>query len=303
VASDLTTTTGKREPSALTPQLPARPKRPLLGHRRSRADRWYTHLALLVACLVIGFPLFYAAIVATQGNTEFFAHQLTPGNRLSQNFDQVWNQRNLGGYLWNSTVQAIIITVGKTITALLAGLAFVHLDFPAKWWIFWFVLVTLMMPTEITIIALFQIVSGFGWGNTMYALTIPFLASATGAFLFRQHFANLPNDLSEAAQLDGASPVQFLWKILLPLSWNVIGALAVIQFLYSWNMYLWPLLVINDQAAQVVQIGLGTLRTTGGGQSYGPLMLGAVIASIPPTIVFIVLQKQFLSGFSINAEK
>jgi sn-glycerol 3-phosphate transport system permease protein len=303
VASDAVTTTGDPAPSRLTPQLPARPRRPLLGHRRSRADRWYTHLALVTACLIIGFPLLYAAIISTQGNTEFFAYQLTPGNRLAQNFDQVWNQRNLGGYLWNSTIQAVIITVGKTITALLAGLAFVHLDFPAKWWIFWFVLVTLMMPTEISIIALFQIVSGFGWGNTMYALTIPFLASATGAFLFRQHFANLPSDLSEAAQLDGASPVQFLWKILLPLSWNVIGALAVIQFLYSWNMYLWPLLVINDQAAQVVQVGLGTLRVTGGGQSYGPLMLGAVIASIPPTLVFILLQKQFLSGFSINAEK
>ena len=278
-------------------------KRPLLGYRKSRADRWYTHLALFIICVVVAFPLLYAMIVATQGNAEFFAYQLTPGGRLRDNWEMTWNQRQLGGYLWNSTIQAIIITVGKTITALLAGLAFVHLDFPGKWWIFWFVLVTLMMPTEISIIALFQIVSGFGWGNTMYALTIPFLASATGAFLFRQHFANLPSDLSEAAQLDGASPTQFLWKILLPLSWNVIGALAVIQFLYSWNMYLWPLMVINEQSAQVIQIGLGTLRNTGGGQSYGPLMLGAVIASIPPTLVFILLQKQFLSGFSINAEK
>jgi sn-glycerol 3-phosphate transport system permease protein len=278
-------------------------KRPLFGYRRSRADRWYTHLALLIVTIVVAFPLLYAMIVSTQGNADFFAYRLTPGSELAANFDFVWEGRQLGGYLFNSTIQSIIITVGKTITALLAGLAFVHLDFPGKWWIFWFVLVTLMMPTEISIIALFQIVSGSGWGNTMYALTIPFLASATGAFLFRQHFANLPSDLSEAAQLDGANPVQFLLKVLLPLSWNVIGALAVIQFLYSWNMYLWPLLVINDQSAQVVQIGLGRLRNTGGGQTYGPLMLGAVIASIPPTLVFVLLQKQFLSGFSINAEK
>lgn len=271
--------------------------------RRSRADRWYTHAALIFACLVIGFPVLYAALVATQGNTDFFSFRLTPGDRLAQNWDVVWNTRQLGGYLWNSTIQAVVITVGKTITALLAGLAFVHLRFPGKWWLFWFVLVTLMMPTEISIIALFRIVSGFGWGNTMYALTIPFLASATGAFLFRQHFANLPTELSEAAQLDGASPLQFLWRILLPVSWNVIGALAVIQFIYSWNMYLWPLLVINEQSAQVVQVGLGTLRTIGGGQTYGPLMLGALIASIPPTLVFVLLQKQFLSGFSISSEK
>lgn len=254
-------------------------------------------------CFIVAFPLFYAMIVATQGNTEFFANQITPGNRLADNFQVVWNDRQLGGYLWNSTVQAVIITVGKTITALLCGLAFVHLRFPFKGPIFWLVLVTLMMPTEISILALFQIVAGLGWANSMLGLTIPFLASATGAFLFRQHFANLPSDLSEAAQLDGARPLQFLFRILLPLSWNVIGALAVIQFLYSWNMYLWPLLIISEQSEQVVQIGLGTLRNTGGGQSYGPLMLGAVIASIPPTLVFIGLQKQFLSGFSISAEK
>src|SRR6056297_3763341 len=137
-------------------------KRPLLGYRRSRADRWYTHLALLVVTIVVAFPLLYAMIVSTQANAEFFACQLTPGRRLMENFEFVWEGRQLGGYLFNSAIQSVIITVGKTLTALLAGLAFVHLDFPGKWWIFWFVLVTLMMPTEISIIALFQIVSGFG---------------------------------------------------------------------------------------------------------------------------------------------
>ena len=270
---------------------------------KSNVDRWYTHLALIVVCFIIGFPVIYAIIVATQSNTDFFSRQITPGSSLGDNFDVVWNQRNLGTYMWNSTMQAIIITVGKTITALLAGLAFVHFEFRAKWFVFWFVLVTLMMPTEISILALFQTVSGLGWANSMAAITVPFLASATGAFLFRQHFASLPSELSEAARIDGAGPIQFLFRILLPLSWNVIGALAVIQFLYSWNMYLWPQLIINDQADQVVQIGLGSLRNTGGGQSYGPLMLGAVLTSIPPTLVFILLQKTFLKGFSISADK
>ncbi|WP_040493381.1 carbohydrate ABC transporter permease [Ilumatobacter nonamiensis] len=270
---------------------------------RSRIDRWYTHAALIATVAVIGFPLIYAIIVSTQSNAEYFSRQITPGSSLAENFDVVWNQRDLGRYMINSTIQAVIITVGKTITAMLAGLAFVHFNFRGKWFVFWFVLVTLMMPTEISIIALFQIVGDLGWGNSMLALTVPFLASATGAFLFRQHFAKLPPELSEAARLDGAGPIQFLWRILLPLSWNVIGALAVIQFLYSWNMYLWPRLVINDQSSQVVQIGLGTLRNVGGGQSYGPLMLGAVIASIPPTLVFIALQRTFLKGFSISSNK
>lgn len=270
--------------------------------RRGRV-RWGTHLGLIAATLIVGFPVFYAIIVSTQTNAQYFSYQLVPGSNLRANFEVVWFQRNLGNAMWNSTIQAIVITVGKTITALLAGLAFVHLDFRGKWWIFWFVLVTLMMPTEISILALFQIVSGLGWSNSMLSLTVPFLASATGAFLFRQHFANLPSELSEAAQIDGATPLQFLRRILLPLSWNVIGALAVIQFLYSWNMYLWPRIIINDQALATVQIGLGALRNIGGGQSYGPLMLGAVLASLPPTIVFILLQRQFLSGFAISRDK
>src|SRR5690606_28576020 len=147
---------------------------------------------------------------------------------------------------------------------------------------------TLMMPTEILVVALFRLVINLGWGNTYLALIVPFLASATGAFLFRQHFSNIPAELSEAAQLDGATPLQFLWKVLVPLSWNTIGALAVIQFVYVWNMYLWPALISQGQERQVVQLGLRTLMSDDVMTSYGPLMLGAVIASIPPVIVFLL---------------
>lgn len=264
---------------------------------------WYTHVILIVTVLIVGFPLLYAMLVATQSNSEYFGHQLTPGSALRENFDHVWNARHLGRYMLNSTIQAIIITVGKSITALLAGLAFVHFSFRGKWIVFWFVLVTLMMPTEISIIGLTDIVGDFGWGDSLPAITVPFLASATGAFLFRQHFASLPAELSEAARVDGAGPLTFLWRILLPLSWNVIGALCVIQFLYAWNMYLWPALIIQSESQQVVQVGLGTLQNVSGGQTYGPLMLGAVLASIPPTLVFVLLQRTFLKGFAITAGK
>ena len=213
--------------------------------------------------------------------------------------------RNLGQYMINSTIQAVIVTIGKTILSLLAGLAFVYFRFPGKWLVFGFVLLTLMMPTELLTISLFRLVAGgFRWGDSLYALTVPFLASATGAFLFRQHFANLPAELSEAAQLDGAGPLTFLWRILLPLSWNAIGALAMIQFVYVWNMYLWPVLIIRSERLQVVQVGLGSLQNAGDtGIAYGPLMMGAVLASIPPLLVFILLQKQFMSGFQITRDK
>jgi sn-glycerol 3-phosphate transport system permease protein len=135
------------------------------------------------------------------------------------------------------------------------------------------------------------------------ALIVPFIASATGAFLFRQHFSNIPAELSEAAQLDGANPLTFLWKVLVPMSWNTIGALAVIQFVYVWNMYIWPSMIIQGQERQMVQVGLRTLLSGDAALSFGPMMLGAVVASIPPIIVFLLLQKQFMSGFALSRDK
>jgi sn-glycerol 3-phosphate transport system permease protein len=272
--------------------------------RRWLPKRLGAHLFLSAACLIIGFPLIYAIIVSTQSNADVFAYRFTFGNALADNLNTVLNARNLGTYMWNTVFTAVAVTFGKTVLSLLAGLAFVYFKFPGKWLIFGFVLLTLMMPTEILIIALLRfVVIDLGWGSTYQALIVPFIASATGTFLFRQHFANIPAEFSEAAQLDGATPLQFLWRVLIPISWNTIGALAVIQFVYVWNMYLWPRLVITDSARQVVQVGLQSLISTDTGLSYGPLMLGAVIASIPPVIVFVLLQKQFMSGFALGRDK
>jgi sn-glycerol 3-phosphate transport system permease protein len=264
--------------------------------------RWYVHVFLWISSFLLALPLIYAMIVSTQTNADVSMFRLTPGNALADNMTIVQN-RNLFQFILNSIGVAVAITVGKTILSLLAGLAFVYFRFPGKWIVFGFVLITLMMPTEVLILALLRFIGDLGWGNTYLALVVPFMASATGTFLFRQHFANIPAELSEAAQLDGASPLRFLLQVLIPISWNTIGALAVIQFIYAWNMYLWPLLVISDQDRQVVQVGLGSLKGLGSGVSFGPLMLGAVIASIPPVIVFVLLQKQFMSGFALTRDK
>lgn len=268
-----------------------------------RGRSWPFHLALIVTVFVVAFPLLYAVLISTQTNAEIFSFQLTPGSALQSNFEDVWVARDFGNAMKNSFIQAILVTAGKTILSLLAGLAFVYFKFPGKWIVFFFVLVTLMMPTEVMILAMWQLVAGFGWQDTMQALVVPFIASATGAFLFRQHFANMPVELLEASQLDGASPVQFLWKVLIPLSWNVLAAFFVIQFVYTWNMFLWPSLIIRDEALQVTQVALQTLTNFGGALTYGPLMLAAVLASIPPGIVFILLLKPFMSGFTLAQDK
>lgn len=271
--------------------------------------RWQSHLFLLVACLIIGFPLYYAMLVSTQSNPQVVTFQLWPGERLEHHLKVVLIDRNLAKYMQNTIGLAITITVAKTILSLLSGLAFVYFRFPGKWIVFAFVLLTLMMPTEILIVALWRfVVLDLGWGtnsfNTFLALSAPFMASATGTFLFRQHFANIPHELGEAAQIDGANPVQYLFRVLIPLSWNTIGALTVIQFVYVWNMYLWPLLIVGGRPAeQVVQVGLRSLVATDTTLQYGTLMLGAVLASIPPVIVFVLLQRQFMSGFQLTRDK
>lgn len=281
-----------------------RQKQSARGARSLLPKRWYAHVILWISIVLIGFPLFYAMIVSTQTNAEVFAYQFTPGDDLERNWRVVMEQRQLGQFMLNTVFVAVVMTIAKVILSLLAGLAFVYFRFPFKWLIFGFVLLTLMMPTEVMVIALFRFVSSLGWANTYTALIVPFMASATGTFLFRQHFATIPPELSEAAQMDGASPIQFLFRVLIPISWNTIAALFVIQFLYAWNQYIWPLIIIQDRSIQQVQVGLRTLVAGAEtGDSFGPLMLGAVIASIPPVLIFVLLQRQFMSGFTLTRDK
>jgi sn-glycerol 3-phosphate transport system permease protein len=264
--------------------------------------RWPVHIGLLLSCLFMGFPLLYAIIVSTQGNSDVFRYRFTFGEQLANNWDVVMNQRQIGLYMWNTWMMALGISLGKTVFSLLAGLAFVYFRFPGKWIVFAFVLLTLMMPTEVIFIGLFRFVSNLEI-STFVKLIVPFLASATGVFLFRQHFASIPHELVEAAQLDGANPLQFLVRVLVPMSLNTIGALVVIQFLFAWNMYLWPRMIISQQEAQVVQVGMRSLLSVDTGIAYGPLMLAAVITSIPPVLIFVLLQKQFMSGFALTRDK
>ncbi len=272
--------------------------------RRRLPKRWYAHVILITAIIITGFPVYYAAVVATQSNTQVFNYQLTPSTYLERNWDLVIHERQLPRYMLNSVIVALVMTTGKAVLSLLAGMAFVFFRIPGKWLIFGFVLITLMMPTEVMAIALFRLVGvELQWGG-YDAMIVPFIASATGSFLFRQHFASIPGELSEAAQIDGANPLQFLWYVLIPISWNAIAALFVIQFLYAWNQYLWPLMVIHETTLKPVQLGLRSLRSgTETGDSFGPLMLGAVLASIPPLVVFLALQKQFMSGFALTRDK
>jgi sn-glycerol 3-phosphate transport system permease protein len=250
--------------------------------------------------------MIFTLIKSTQNIGQIFSYppNFLPGNQIVQNYLDAWTTGNLARLMVNTLSVAISVMVGKTILSLLAGTAFVYFRFPLRGALFIFVLLTLMMPTDILIVALFHIVSVLHWSNTLQALVVPFLASATGTFLFRQHFSNIPSELADAAQIDGAGPVRFLLSILVPMSWNVIGALAMIQFIYVWNQYLWPLLVINDNDRQLVQValkGIAVSATDLG--NWGVALAAAVIASLPPLIIFLLLQESFLRGFALTRDK
>ena len=291
---------------------------------------WLVHLVLIIGCAVVMFPILFAIIKATQTRAAVLTPNLLPGPEFLNNLRAVWIDASLWKFMRNSFVVAIAVTVGKTILSLFAGMALVFFKFPFKRFIFGFILLTLMMPTEVLLIPLFDLVSqqppqswaafwawfqhprqvflepspfGFGWANTYWAIIVPFLASATGTFLFRQHFMAIPQSLADAARIDGASAMRFLTSILIPMSWNTIGALAVIQFVYVWDQYLWPKVIIRREDLQVVQVGLNLIIGTGEGTQWGYVMAGALLTLLPPIIVFALLQEQFMRGFALSESK
>jgi sn-glycerol 3-phosphate transport system permease protein len=271
--------------------------------RRNRGNL-ATHLILMIAVLVIASPLFIALIKATQTGAQVVGPSLVPGAHFLENVQSAWIGAGLSQYMFNSAVVAVCVTFGKTVLSLLAALAFVYFRFPLKGLVFAAVLFALMLPTELLIVALFDVVSGgLKLADTYAAIIVPFLASATGVLLFRQHFMNIPTSLSDAARIDGAGPMTFLLRVLIPMSWNTIGALAVIQFVSAWDQYLWPLVIMQSENKQVVQVGLSKLIDVEGQSNWGAVMAGAILALIPPMVVFTVLQEQFSKGFALGQDK
>jgi len=264
-----------------------------------------THLALIIVSLIVLAPVLFALAKSTQTRAQVYHYPpiLGPGTALVDNYRAAWYNFNLGLYMKNTLIVAGVVMFFKTLLSMLAGLGLVYFDFPFKNAIFYFILFTLMMPTEIMIVALFKLVSNIGWGNSYLAVTVPFLASATGVFLFRQHFSSISPQLVDAARVDGAGPVRFLFSILVPMSWNTIGALALIQFIYMWNQYLWPLIIIRENTHQLIQVGLRSMTSQQDVTNWGIMMAGAIIAMLPPLIIFILLRQQFTRGFALSQEK
>lgn len=265
-----------------------------------------THLILIVALIAMFFPIYYAFVMATHTHQDAYAYppKLVPGNQLVNNIKEAWRRVNMPILLKNSSFVAISVSFGKITFSILAAFAFTHFKFKGSWILFPLAMVTQMMPLPVRVIPLYRMMAQFGWLNTYWALTIPYLASTTGIILFRQFYLTVPKELADAARVDGASPLQYLWKILLPLSWTNVAALLVIEFVYMWNEYLWPNIAITASKMRVAQMGLRMLYTAErGAAEWNIIMAGTLIIMLPPLIVLVLFRKQFSEGIAMQTTK
>ncbi|OGB16165.1 MAG: glycerol-3-phosphate transporter [Burkholderiales bacterium RIFCSPHIGHO2_02_FULL_66_10] len=272
-----------------------------------------SHAVLILGVLVVGFPLYLTFVASTQ-TAEAIVHapmSLLPGNQLIENYTAALQGTGMGAasnapvgrMMMVSLITALVIAIGKIAISLLSAFAIVYFRFPFRMLFFWAIFVPLMLPVEVRIGPTYAVVASLGLLNTYAGLTVPLIASATATFLFRQFFLTVPDELVEAARIDGAGPMRFFKDVLLPLSTTSIAALFVIQFIYGWNQYLWPLLVTTEESMYPVVIGIKRMISGGDAATdWNIVMATAVLAMIPPALVVMLMQRWFVKGL-VDTEK
>ncbi|WP_092839806.1 sn-glycerol-3-phosphate ABC transporter permease UgpE [Roseovarius lutimaris] len=269
---------------------------------------WLTHLLMIIGVLVIFFPIWLAFVASTVTQPEIVQPPmpLWPGDRFVENYTAaLFSGVNVPvlTMLANSMVMAIGIAVGKIIISLLSAFAIVYFRFPGRNIFFWLIFLTLMLPVEVRIVPTYEVIAGFGMLNSYSGLIFPLIASATATFLFRQFFLTVPDELAEAARVDGAGAMRFFWDILLPMSRTNVAALFVILFIYGWNQYLWPLLITTDPSMNTIVMGIKQMFPSGDDVADWPVIMAtSILAMVPPVVVVISMQKLFIRGL-VDSEK
>ena len=272
------------------------------------AGLWLTHSFLILGVLVIFFPIWLAFVASTVTQPEIVQPPmpLWPGDQLWENYSKaLFSGINVpvSTMLFNSLVMAIGIAVGKVTISLLSAFAIVYFRFPGRNFFFWMIFLTLMLPVEVRIVPTYEVIAGFGMLNSYSGLIFPLIASATATFLFRQFFLTIPDELAEASRVDGASPMQFFWHTVLPMSRTNIAALSVILFIYGWNQYLWPLLITTEPEMNTIVMGLQQMFPSGDDVAEWPVIMAtSILAMIPPVIVVVCMQRLFIRGL-VDSEK
>ena len=275
-----------------------------------RADM-ITHFILILGVLLFALPIWIVLMGSTHdaGTIGRGDVPLLPGAEAAANYGAVWNQGNkqragvpVSTMMFNSAIMALLITFGKIAISIISAYAVAFFSFPGRMLFFWAIFITLMLPVEVRIFPTFQVVSDLGLVNTYAGLIVPLIASATATLLFRQFFLTIPDELVEAAKMDGASPIRFFKDVVLPLSATNIAALFVILFVYGWNQYLWPLLVTTSTDVETIMIGIVKMLGSQGDTEWHLVMATTVLALLPPVAIVILMQRWFVKGL-VETEK
>lgn len=271
----------------------------------------FCHAVLIAGIAVIVFPVYVGFCAATMNAREVFTVPLSlvPSTHLFENVAAIWRRGSggmttpFGTLLVNSVVMALVIAAGKISASILSAYAIVYFRFPLLNTAFWLIFVTLMLPVEVRIFPTVQVVSTLHLTNSYAGLTLPLIASATATFLFRQFFMTLPDELVDAARIDGAGPLRFFWDVVLPLSKTSIAALFVITFIYGWNQYLWPILITTDASLTTAVVGIKSMIASGDAATEWHLVMAAtLVAMLPPLVVVLAMQRWFVRGL-VDSEK
>jgi sn-glycerol 3-phosphate transport system permease protein len=272
-----------------------------------------SHFVVLSGVAIIAFPLWMTFVGSTHDQTTMLRAPLPlwPGEHMLENYRTVLFEGFGTGAartplyvsLVNSLIMALGVCVGKIAISIIAAYAVVYFRFPLRMFFFWLIFMTLMLPVEVRIVPTYQVVASLGMVDSYSGLIVPLIASATATFLFRQFFLSVPDELTEAARIDGAGPVRFFIDILLPMSRTSIAALFVIQFIYGWNQYLWPLLITTRESFYTVVMTLSRqVNTVDAAPSWNWIMAMAMLAMLPPVLVVVLMQRQFVKGL-VDTEK
>jgi sn-glycerol 3-phosphate transport system permease protein len=270
------------------------------------------HVTLILGVIVVAFPIWLTFVASTHSQQTLLSGQIPvwPGAYFLQNWGEALSSGISGAsaapvavMLLNSLVMALSICIGKIAISIIAAYAIVYFDFPFRMTCFWLIFITLMLPVEVRILPTYKVVADLGLLNSYVGLSLPLIASATATFLFRQFFLSVPEELAEAARIDGAGPLRFFWDVLLPLSRTSIAALFVIQFIYGWNQYLWPLLITTEESYYTVVMGISRMvNVVDAAAKWNIVMAVALMAMIPPVLVVVLMQRQFVKGL-VETEK
>lgn len=277
-------------------------KTSLFSKRNFTSVLWY--ILLIAASLMVLFPIWSAINISFLNDTEVasFPPKLFPTHLNFENFWRALEQAPLGRYMLNSVIQSSLVMFGQLFTSCLAAYAFAFIPFKHKNILFLVFLSTMMIPWEATIIPNYLMIKKIGWTDTFQGLAVPFMATGFGTFLLRQFFLKIPMELRDAAVMDGCGHLRFLWTIVLPLGRPALGTLAVYSFLQTYNQYLWPLLITNNEMMRTVQIGIALLQDEERFM-YNNVMAGVVLILIPTFALFLISNRQLIRGLTAGAVK